>query len=145
LLIVNDRIDIALAIDADGVHIGQDDMPTPIARNLLGPERMLGVSAATREEAEAAQAAGADYLGVGPIYATRTKADAGPSLGPNILRELATHVTLPLIGIGGITSKNAREVMQAGASGIAVITSVVSADDIIEATRVLRIVIQERQ
>ncbi len=138
MLIVNDRIDVALAVDADGAHVGQDDMPAALARQLLGPERILGVSAGNLEEAAEAIIAGADYLGVGPIYATASKADAGQPQGTALLRELAAQHTLPLIAIGGIHAENAAEVIQAGATGIAVISAVVSAPDITAATHDLR-------
>jgi thiamine-phosphate pyrophosphorylase len=137
LLIVNDRIDVALAIDADGAHVGQDDMPGVLARRLLGPDRILGISAGNREEALSALAAGADYLGVGPIFATRGKADAGPPIGTSLLSELSAHSTTPLVAIGGINRTNAREVLAAGAAGIAVITSVVHAADVEAAAKSL--------
>ncbi len=137
LLIVNDRIDVALAVDADGAHVGQDDMPGELARRLLGPERILGISAGNMSEARAAVAAGADYLGVGPIYATRGKADAGEPTGTQLLREIASISQVPLVAIGGITAANADEIRSAGAAGIAVITAVVNADDITAAAREL--------
>lgn len=138
LLIVNDRIDVALAVEADGAHVGQDDMPVPQARRLLGPNGILGVSAANRQEAEEAIAEGADYLGVGPIFPSLGKVDAGPATGVHLLTELASCATIPLVAIGGITTENATEVMQAGASGVAVITAVVYAEDIQAAARQLR-------
>ena len=139
LLIINDRIDVALAIDADGAHVGQDDdMPVALARKLLGPDRILGVSAGNLEEAHVAVAGGADYLGVGPIYATHTKADAGEPIGLSLLTELASRYSTPLIAIGSIKADNAAAVIQAGAMGIAVIRAVVSAEDIVAATRALR-------
>lgn len=138
LLIVNDRVDVALALDADGAHVGQDDMPAAMARELLGPNRLLGVSAGNLEEASGAVSAGADYLGVGPVYATRAKADAGPETGPQLVREIATRYDVPLVGIGGITPENAGDVIREGAAGVAVITAVVAADDIAAATRQLR-------
>src|SRR5260370_18263925 len=139
LLIVNDRIDVALAIEADGVHIGQDDdMPVALARKLLGPDRLLPVSAGNLEEARVAVAGGADYLGVGPIYATKTKADAGEPIGLPLLTELASRYSTPLIAIGSIKAKNAAAVLRAGAMGIAVIRAVVSAEDIVAATHALR-------
>ena len=141
LLIVNDRVDVALAIEADGVHVGQDDMPAALARRLLGPHRILGVSAATMEEAEVAVAGGADYLGVGPIFPTRGKADAGPATGGELLTELARRYTTPLVAIGGITAENATEVVRAGACGVAVITAVVYAEDITAASRQLRLAV----
>jgi thiamine-phosphate pyrophosphorylase len=139
LLIVNDRIDVALAIEADGAHIGQDDdMPIELTRTLLGAERILGVSAGNLQEAHVAVASGADYLGVGPIYATNTKADAGQPIGLPLLSELASHYSIPLIAIGGIKAENAIAPLRAGATGIAVISAVVSAEDIAAATRALR-------
>jgi thiamine-phosphate pyrophosphorylase len=137
LLIVNDRIDVALAVEADGAHVGQDDMPGALARQLLGPDRILGISAGNRDEAMAALAAGADYLGVGPIFATRGKADAGSPIGTQLLHELSSRYTTPLVAIGGITSTNARDVIAAGAAGIAVITAVVNAEDVEAAARSL--------
>jgi thiamine-phosphate pyrophosphorylase len=137
LLIVNDRIDVALAVDADGAHVGQDDMPGALARQLLGPERILGISAGNMDETMAALNAGADYLGVGPIFATRGKADAGAPIGIRLLRELSSRYTTPLVAIGGINSTNAREVIAAGAAGIAVITAVVNAEDVVVAARSL--------
>lgn len=138
LFLVNDRIDVALAVDADGAHIGQDDdMPAQIARRLLGPNRILGISAGSLEEAEAAVAAGADYLSVGPIYSTRAKADAGPPIGTHLLTELAARYSTPLVAIGGITAGNVGEIVRAGAIGVAVITAVVNAEDVTAATRSL--------
>jgi len=138
LLIVNDRVDVALAVEADGAHVGQEDMPAAFARQLLGPQRILGVSVANVQEAEAALVGGADYLGVGPIFPSAGKVDAGPATGVNLLTKLAIGYALPLVAIGGITAENAQEVMQAGATGVAVITAVVSAEDITTATRQLR-------
>ena len=141
LLIVNDRIDVALAVEADGAHVGQDDMPAQLARRLLGSERILGVSAANRGEAEEAVAGGADYLGVGPIFPSLGKADAGPTTGVHLLTELAQRYTTPLVAIGGITAENAPEVVRAGAAGVAVITAVVYAENITAASRQLRMAI----
>lgn len=138
LLIVNDRVDVALAVEADGAHVGQEDLPASMARRLLGPARLLGVSVATVQEAEEAVAAGADYLGVGPIFATATKSDAGSATGTRLLTDVARTFALPLIAIGGITIENAAQVVQAGATGLAVITAVVHAADIAGAARQLR-------
>jgi len=139
LLIVNDRIDVALAIEADGAHVGQDDdMPIALARKLLGPHHILGVSAGNLQEARVAIAGGADYLGVGPIYATHTKTDAGQPIGLPLLTELANRYHTPLIAIGGINADNAAAALRAGATGIAVITAVVSAENIATATHTLR-------
>jgi thiamine-phosphate pyrophosphorylase len=136
LFIVNDRIDVALAVDADGVHLGQDDdMPVQFARRLLGPYRILGISAGNLSESASAVAADADYLSVGPIYLTRAKADAGPPIGTRLLTELVARYSQPLVAIGGITAENVAEIIRAGAIGVAVITAVVSAQDIATAAR----------
>ncbi len=142
LFIVNDRVDVALAVEADGAHVGQDDMPVEFARRWLGPERILGVSAATLKEAEEAVAGGADYLGVGPIFPSPGKADAGPATGVHLLTVLARRYTVPLVAIGGITAENAAGVVRAGASGVAVITAVVSAEDVTAAARQLRLAVE---
>jgi thiamine-phosphate pyrophosphorylase len=141
LLIVNDRVDVALAVEADGAHVGQDDMPARFARRLLGPDRILGVSAANMEEAEEAVAGGADYLGVGPIFPSLGKTDAGPATGVHLLTGLAERFATSLVAIGGITAENAAEVVRAGACGVAVITAVVYAENITAASRQLRIAV----
>ena len=135
LLIVNDRIDVALAVEADGVHVGPDDMPVALARELVGPHRILGVSAGTVAEARVAQAEGANYLGVGSVYPTRTKADAGEPIGPNGLAHIVASVSIPVVGIGGINETDVAEVITAGAKGVAIISAVVAADDVRAATR----------
>jgi thiamine-phosphate diphosphorylase len=137
-LIINDRVDLALACGADGVHVGQDDLPAAAARALLGPGPLLGVSAATAEEAVAAQRDGADYLGVGAIYATSTKADAGAPVGTARIAEVRRASALPIVAIGGVTLDNAAAAIRAGAAGVAVITAVTLADDMMAATRRLR-------
>jgi len=136
-LIVNDRLDVALAVDADGVHVGQDDMPAALARQLMGG-KIVGVSATTVEEALQAQADGADYLGVGPIYPTGTKPDAVPPIGLEGLAQIVRAVEIPVVAIGGISEENAAEVIACGAEGVAVISAVVSAPDIAAAARHLR-------
>jgi thiamine-phosphate pyrophosphorylase len=140
-LILNDRVDVALAAEADGAHVGQDDLPAAAARALLGETRVLGVSAATVEEAVAAWRDGADYLGVGSVYATGTKADAGAAVGVGRLEAIRRAVPIPLVGIGGITAENAAEVIRAGAAGVAVVAAVALAPDMVEATRRLREVV----
>jgi len=137
-LVVNDRVDVALAAGADGVHVGQDDLATADARALLGLERVLGVSAATEAEGVEAWRSGADYLGVGAVYATGTKPDAGAPVGLARIREVSRAVPLPIVGIGGISVENAAAVIRAGAAGVAVITAVTLAEDMVEATRRLR-------
>jgi thiamine-phosphate pyrophosphorylase len=132
--LVNDRADLALALEADGLHVGQDDLPAPVARRLLRPGMALGVS--THDEAQAIQAAadGADYVAVGSIFPTASKAGF-QLVGPELVRKLGPRVRVPLVGIGGITDANVREVMEAGADGVAVISGVCSAADPRQATR----------
>ena len=135
--IINDRLDIALAVAADGLHIGQDDLPARVARQLLGPDRILGVSAGTIAEARQAEADGADYLGVGSIFATGSKGDAGEPIGPDGLKAIRAAVGIPVVGIGGINSRNAAAVIAAGADGVAVISAVIGAPDVAAAAREL--------
>jgi thiamine-phosphate pyrophosphorylase len=137
-LIVNDRLDVALAVDADGVHLGVDDMPVAIARRLLGPGKLIGYSPETLEQARAGEADGADYLGVGSIFGTVTKPDAGRPIGLGGLQRMVTAVTIPVVGIGGITVRNAAQVIRAGARGVAVVSAVVAAEDIVSVARQLR-------
>lgn len=128
VFLVNDHADIALAADADGVHLGQDDLPLEQARYLLGPKKLVGISTHSLEQAVAAQSAGADYIGFGPLFSTRTK-DAGSAQGIGRLRSIRAVISIPLVAIGGITTANARDAMTAGADGIAVISSVWGAPD----------------
>lgn len=128
-LLINDRIDVALACNAAGVHLGQSDMPLALARQILGPERIIGISAGTVAEALAAQTGGADYLGVGAIYATPTKTDTGAPLGPEGLREIVTAVGIPVVAIGGMKAYNAALMRQNGAAGVAVVSGIMAADD----------------
>jgi thiamine-phosphate pyrophosphorylase len=132
--IVNDRIDVAIAAQADGVHLGQDDFPIPLARNLLGKKWIIGGSAATLEEARKCLADGADYVGFGPVFPTGSKDDAGPVSGVETLKMIAETIPLPIIAIGGIGSENTPAIMQAGAHGIAVISAVCCQNDPRQAT-----------
>jgi len=138
--VVNDRVDLAQALDADGVHLGEEDLPVPVARELLGAEAVIGRSVSTVTEAEAAEDAGADYLGVGTVYRTGSKDDIPEEthgVGPERVAEIAAAVDIPLVGIGGITAENAGEVAEAGADGVAVITAITRADDPAAATAAL--------
>jgi thiamine-phosphate pyrophosphorylase len=126
--IVNDRVDLALAVGADGVHLGQDDLPARVARPLLRAGMILGVSTHSVAQARAAQADGADYVAVGSMFATATKPDF-ELVGPDLVRILRSQIRVPLIGIGGITPDNVQEVIRAGADGVAVISAVGAADD----------------
>ncbi|MGH2376659.1 MAG: thiamine phosphate synthase [bacterium] len=138
LLIVNDRADVAAECGAAGVHVGPDDLAVPAARRIVGDGRIVGASAGTVGEARRAQAEGADYLGVGSVFATSAKSDAGEPIGIAGLAEIIRAVTIPVVGIGGITADNAAAVLRAGAAGVAVITAVVGQQDIAAATRRLR-------
>jgi thiamine-phosphate pyrophosphorylase len=128
LLIVNDRVDLALAVDADGVHVGADDLPTSSARRLIGPDRILGASAHNATEATNAVQSGADYLGCGSVFATRSKNDATVR-GLDVVREVRAATVVPLYGIGGIDAGNAGRVIQAGADGVAVMRAIGEAPD----------------
>jgi thiamine-phosphate pyrophosphorylase len=128
--LVNDRVDLALAVGADGMHLGQEDLPYHAARELLGPDKIIGVTVHTVAEALAAQAAGADYLGVSPIFATDTKADAGAPTGLALLAEIRRRVRLPLAAIGGITLSKAPAVIEAGADAVCAISAVVTQADV---------------
>ena len=136
--LVNDRADVALVAEADGVHLGPGDLPLREARHLLPRPRIVGFSAGTVEEARRAQREGADYLGVGPVFRTSTKPDAGEPLGPEGLAKIVRAVSIPVVGIGGITLENVAQVIGAGAAGAAVITAVVAAPDMAAAARALK-------
>ena len=137
--IVNDRLDIALAVDADGVHVGQSDLPASVVRRILGPGKILGVSVVTVEEAIRAEKDGANYLGVGPVFEARgTKPDTGVPVGVDCIARIRRHSRLPIVAIGGIDAENARQVREAGADGAAVISAIVAADDIEQAARRLK-------
>src|SRR5262245_18164123 len=126
--VMNDRVDLAVAIEADGVHVGQDDLPTRLARPLLRRGMILGVSTHSVEQARRAQADGADYVAVGAMFPTQTKPDF-ELVGPALVRAVRPEVRVPLVGIGGITPGNAGEVIRAGADGVAVISAVCAAAD----------------
>jgi len=128
--VVNDRLDIALAVDADGVHIGQDDMPFGTVRRLLGPDRLIGLTVHSVAEAIEGERMGADYLGVSPIFATATKKDAGEPGGLMLLRDIRAAVSLPLAAIGGIGLGNAASVIAAGADMVCAISAVVCGDNV---------------
>jgi thiamine-phosphate pyrophosphorylase len=134
-LVINDRIDIALALDADGVHIGQDDMPLEIARKILGPQKIIGVSAFNPEEARAAEAGGADYLGLSPIFVTATKPELTEQIGITGIPPIRRAVKIPLVGIGSMNETNAYEAVSAGLDGIAVVSGIVSQPDPAAAAR----------
>ncbi|WP_409200602.1 thiamine phosphate synthase [Methanobrevibacter sp. DSM 116169] len=127
-LIINDRIDIALAIDADGVHIGQDDMPCKVARRIIGNSRILGVSASTIEEAIKAESDGADYIGTGAVFPTSTKDDA-PKITKNDLKSVVESVSIPVVAIGGIDLDNVEKLSETGIEGISVVSAIMDSID----------------
>lgn len=138
LLFVNDRLDVALVAGADGAHVGDDDIPVPAARRIVPPGFLLGRSVETPEQAARAREEGADYVGVGPVYETASKDDAGLPVGLARVSAVAEAAGVPVVGIGGIEAENAAEVARAGAAGVAVIRAVMQAPDPEEAVRELR-------
>lgn len=137
LLLINDRIDVTLAIGADGTHVSQRGFAPAIARRLLGPARLLGVSCHSLAEAEEAQDGGADFIVLGPIFFTPSKAVYGPPLGVELLRQIRPRIRLPIFAIGGINAANRSEVLHAGADGVAVISAIMTADDVSTAVKAL--------
>jgi thiamine-phosphate pyrophosphorylase len=135
--IVNDRIDVAIASDADGVHLGQDDFPVPLAREILGDNKIIGGSAGNIEEARKCYLEQVDYIGFGPVYTTSSKDDAGPAQGIDIMKQASVEIPLPFIAIGGVDIERILEVMMTGVHGIAVISAVCCTDDPEHATRIL--------
>lgn len=142
LFIVNDRSDVAAECDADGVHLGQDDISIACARRILGEDRIIGKSTHSLEQALAACEEGADYISVGPVYKTPTKPDY-KEVGLELIKEVKWNIKIPFIAIGGIDSTNIREVLEAGATKIAVVRAVVAQDDIEEAARKLKDIIDD--
>lgn len=128
-LLVDDRVDVALAVGADGVHLGQTDMPLADARRVLGPDAIIGITAPTVSLAKAAKAGGADYIGFGPVYATRSKANPLSVRGLEGVLEVSNAIDIPVIGIAGITALRAPDVIRAGAHGVAVMTAISCAED----------------
>jgi len=128
-LIINDRLDVAQAVGADGVHLGQSDMPFSMAKKIVGDSMLIGISAESLDDAIQAEKEGADYIGVSPIFQTPTKTDTAPPLGLTGLQKIRETVDIPLVGIGGLNKTNAQEVIEGGADGIAVVSAIVSADD----------------
>lgn len=142
-LIINDRIDVALAVGADGVHIGQRDMPCEIARKLMGPRAIIGLSVESWKDVERAVTLDVDYLGVSPVFVTPTKIDTKGHWGLEGLRRIRTATRLPLVAIGGLNASNTADVIQAGADSIAVVSAICAADDPYQAARELSTLIDE--
>lgn len=141
-LIINDRIDIALACEADGVHIGQSDMPYGYARKLLGPDKIIGLSVENLAQVENANSLDVDYIGVSPVFATTTKTDTATPFGLDSLERAVRMSVHPVVAIGGINSSTAAEVMRCGADGIAVVSAIIASQDPCGAARRLKEIIQ---
>lgn len=135
--LINDRLDIALAVDADGLHIGQEDMPLLVARNILGPDKLIGVSTFTAQESLLAAKEGADYLGVGAIFPTGSKSDA-QAVSLRELAEIKKAVTIPVVAIGGINEQNVQEAMTAGIDGVSVISAILAQAEVTKAAKKLQ-------
>lgn len=133
-LIINDNVELAKEIDADGVHVGQSDLEAGNVRALLGPDKIIGVTAKTVEQAQKAQAAGADYLGSGAVFGTTTKKDAKP-MDISLLKEIVASVSIPVVAIGGIDESNAEKLTGTGIAGIAVVSGIYAKPDICEVSK----------
>jgi thiamine-phosphate pyrophosphorylase len=133
LFIINDRCDLALAVDADGVHLGQGDIPLHLARKIMGPDKLIGISTHSREQVMAATAGEPNYLGFGPIFTPGSKLDHDPVVGLQGLRTIRPLTALPIFAIGGITADRTEDVIRAGADGVAVISAILKAPDISQA------------
>lgn len=144
-LIINDRLDIALAVDAEGLHIGQHDIPYPIARKLLGKEKVIGLSVESLKDLEVANGWDVDYIGLSPVFDTSTKTDTATALGLEGVRELTRISKHPSVGIGGIDRYNAASIIQAGADGLAVVSAIMSQPNPLEAAKELKTIIQNNQ
>jgi len=142
-LVINDRVDIALAVNADGVHLGQSDMPLKLARDILGPDALIGISASCVAEALEATRGWADYLGASAVFATSTKENA-PALGIAGTTTLCQEVAIPVVAIGGINEHNAREVLASGVAGIAVVSAIMASNDPREAASRLKQALREK-
>ena len=128
--IVNDHIDVALTVDADGIHLGQDDLPLIEARKIVGPNKIIGISTHAIEEAREAERNGADYIGVGPIFATKSKEDVTAPVSTNYIKQVIQEIKIPFVAIGGIKLHNVDKVLQAGATRICAISEIVGASDV---------------
>lgn len=129
--IVNDHIDVALAVDADGIHLGQDDLPIKEARKIVGQDKIIGISTHAIEEAREAEAHGADYIGVGPVFPTKSKVDVVDPVTTKYVQEVAAEINIPFVAIGGIKLHNVDQVLDAGATRICAISEIVGSDNII--------------
>jgi thiamine-phosphate pyrophosphorylase len=137
-LIINDRIDIAQAVDASGVHLGQSDLPLKLARDILGKDKIIGISVGNAKEAKEAEADGADYVGIGTIFFTGTKKDIKTPIGIEGLTEIVKSIGIPSVAIGGINEENAKDVLSSGTDGVAVISAILGKEDIRKAAEEFR-------
>lgn len=145
-LVINDRVDVAMAVQADGIHLGQTDMDITDARRIVGNEVIIGISAESLDDAIRAEKQGADYIGISPVFATPTKKDTAPPLGLKGVAEIRSRVAIPVVGIGGINSSNARDVIEAGADGIAVVSAIVATPSPEQAARkLLQLILSARR
>ena len=142
-LIINDRLDIALACDAGGLHIGQSDMPYSVARKLLGKDKIIGLSVESIQDAIDANNLDVDYIGISPVFGTQTKTDTAPALGLEGIGEITRISGHPSVGIGGINLTNAQDIIQAGADGISVVSAIMSAPDPQQSARQLKEIINK--
>lgn len=142
LFIVNDHVDLALAVDADGVHIGQEDLPPERVRELIGPQRLLGLSTHSPGQAQDAVRSGADYIGVGPLFSTRTKTDVCAPVGLEYLEYAVGTITIPWVAIGGIKLHNLKTVVERGASCVAMVTEIIGAENLQAQISAIRAIIQ---
>jgi thiamine-phosphate pyrophosphorylase len=143
LLIINDRVDIALAVDADGIHLGDKDMPYSTARKILGNKKVIGLSVHNITEALKAEKEGADYIGVGPVFETQTKKDAGVPAGIKFIKEVKKIIKIPFVAIGGINEKNIGDVLEAGAKSVAIISAVVKGSGVEKECKKFRNIIKK--
>ena len=130
ILLINDRLDIALAVGADGVHLGQKDLPYQIARKILGRKKIIGLTVHNLKEARQAQRWGADYIGVAPVFPTNTKSDAVRAVGIKLIREIKARLSIPVVALGGVNLSNAKDIIRAGADGLCAISAVVTKKDV---------------
>lgn len=144
LFIVNDHVDLALAVEADGIHIGQEDMPPHVVRKLIGAEMLMGISTHSPKQAQEAIKAGADYIGVGPLYSTQTKVDVCAPVGLEYLEYAVKHVKIPFVAIGGIKRHNLQEVIDHGARCVCLVTEIVGAEDPVGCIKEIRDILNNK-
>jgi thiamine-phosphate pyrophosphorylase len=145
LFIINDRVDVALAVNADGIHLGNEDMPYSIARKLLGRKKIIGLTVQNIQEAIEAEKIGADYVGVSPIFETKTKVDAGKPAGTELIKVVKGKLKIPFVAIGGINEKNIKSVLKAGAKSVAIISAIITKDNVEKECKKFKKIILDKQ